>query len=172
VPQDQPRVNLAKAVERQKTAPIRRPRSKDDVRVSKPMTLNEPVAKIARALGGRRCSGRPPARPRPQRQSPDHALGALPQAPDREGQGVGKSSPRRRWRRWRRFCGPLTTPRAGSASRPMRRSPRPPIAPARRSPRRSRRLKRRASSHGSSESNGCASNAQICWATMAGVGGS
>ena len=27
-----------------------RPRSKDDVRVFKPMTLNEPVAKIARAL--------------------------------------------------------------------------------------------------------------------------
>ena len=43
-------MNLAKAVKRQKIAPIRETRSKDDVRVYKPITLNEPVTKIARAL--------------------------------------------------------------------------------------------------------------------------
>ena len=30
----------------------------------------------------------PPARPRPQRQGPDHALGPLSEPPDREGQGL------------------------------------------------------------------------------------
>ena len=40
---------------------------------------------------------RPPARPRPQRQGQDHALGALPEPPDREGQGL--------WRRHREGAG-------------------------------------------------------------------
>ena len=50
MPQDQPRVNLAKAVVRKKTAPIGRPWSKDDVRDLKSMTRKEPVTKIAKAL--------------------------------------------------------------------------------------------------------------------------
>jgi hypothetical protein len=50
LPQDQPRVNLAKAVVRRNTAPIRRPWSKDDVRVLKSITRREPVAKNAKAL--------------------------------------------------------------------------------------------------------------------------
>jgi hypothetical protein len=50
LPQDQPRVNLAKAVARRNTALIRRPRSKDDVRVLKSATRKEPVAKNAEAL--------------------------------------------------------------------------------------------------------------------------
>ena len=50
MPQDQPRVNLAKAVVRRKTAPIGRPWSKDDVRDLKSMTRKEPVTKIAKAL--------------------------------------------------------------------------------------------------------------------------
>ena len=41
---------MAKAIARKKTAPIRRPWSKDDVRVLKSMTRKEPVAKIAKAL--------------------------------------------------------------------------------------------------------------------------
>jgi hypothetical protein len=50
LPQDQPRVNLAKAVVRKKTAPIGRPWSKDDVRDLKSMTRKEPVTTIAKAL--------------------------------------------------------------------------------------------------------------------------
>jgi hypothetical protein len=50
LPQDQPRVNLAKAVVRRNTAPIRRPWSKDDVRVLESITRKEPVAKNAKAL--------------------------------------------------------------------------------------------------------------------------
>jgi hypothetical protein len=50
LPQDQPRVNLAKAVVRKKPAPIGRPWSKDDVRDLKSMTPKEPVTKIAKAL--------------------------------------------------------------------------------------------------------------------------
>ena len=49
MPQDQPRVNLAK-LDRRKTAPLGRPLSKNDLRVFKSTTLNEPVAKIVRAL--------------------------------------------------------------------------------------------------------------------------
>ena len=41
---------MAKAIARKKTAPIRRPWSKDDVRVLKSMARKEPVAKIAKAL--------------------------------------------------------------------------------------------------------------------------
>jgi len=41
---------VAKAIVRKKTAPIRRPWSKDDVRVLKSMAGKEPVAKIAKAL--------------------------------------------------------------------------------------------------------------------------
>jgi hypothetical protein len=43
-------VNLAKAVARRNTAWIRRPWSKDDVRVLKSATRKEPVAKNAEAL--------------------------------------------------------------------------------------------------------------------------
>ena len=50
MPQDQPKVSLAKAVVRRNTAPIRKPWSKDDVRVLKSMTRKEPVAKNAKAL--------------------------------------------------------------------------------------------------------------------------
>ena len=50
MPQDQPRVNLAKAVARRNTARIRRPWSKDDVRDLKSMTRKEQVAKNAEAL--------------------------------------------------------------------------------------------------------------------------
>jgi hypothetical protein len=41
---------VAKVIVRKKTAPIRRPWSKDDVRVLKSMARKEPVAKIAKAL--------------------------------------------------------------------------------------------------------------------------
>ena len=41
---------MAKAIVRKKTAPIRRPWSKDDVRVLKSMARKEPVAKNAKAL--------------------------------------------------------------------------------------------------------------------------
>jgi hypothetical protein len=41
---------VAKAIGRKKTAPIRRPWSKEDVRVLKSMASKEPVAKIAKAL--------------------------------------------------------------------------------------------------------------------------
>jgi hypothetical protein len=41
---------VAKAIVRKKTAPIRRPWSKEDVRVLKSMARKEPVAKIAKAL--------------------------------------------------------------------------------------------------------------------------
>ena len=41
---------MAKAIVRKKTAPIRRPWSKEDVRVLKSMARKEPVAKIAKAL--------------------------------------------------------------------------------------------------------------------------
>ena len=41
---------MAKAIVRKKTAPIRRPWSKSDVRVLKSMARKEPVAKIAKAL--------------------------------------------------------------------------------------------------------------------------
>ena len=41
---------MAKAIVRKKTTPIRRPWSKDDVRVLKSMARKEPVAKIAKAL--------------------------------------------------------------------------------------------------------------------------
>jgi hypothetical protein len=44
------RTNVAKAIGRKKKAPIRRPWSKDDVRVLKSMARKEPVAKIAKAL--------------------------------------------------------------------------------------------------------------------------
>ena len=50
MPQDQPKVSLAKAVVRRNTAPIRKPWSKDDVRVLKSITREEPVAKNAKAL--------------------------------------------------------------------------------------------------------------------------
>jgi hypothetical protein len=50
LPQDQPKVSLAKAVVRRNTAPIRKPWSKDDVRVLKSMTHKEPVANNAKAL--------------------------------------------------------------------------------------------------------------------------
>jgi hypothetical protein len=50
LPQDQPKVSLAKAVVRRNTAPIRKPWSKEDVRVLKSMTRKEPVAKNAKAL--------------------------------------------------------------------------------------------------------------------------
>jgi hypothetical protein len=46
---------VAKAIVRKKTTPIRRPWSKDDVRVLKSMARKEPVAKIAKAL--RRTDG-------------------------------------------------------------------------------------------------------------------
>jgi hypothetical protein len=41
---------VAKAIVRKKTAPIRRPWSKSDVRVLKSMARKEPVAKIAKVL--------------------------------------------------------------------------------------------------------------------------
>ncbi len=41
---------MAKAVARSKKAPLRRPWSKDDVRLLKGMARKEPVAKIAKAL--------------------------------------------------------------------------------------------------------------------------
>ncbi len=47
---------MAKAIVRKKTAPIRRPWSKDDVRVLKSMARKEPVAKIAKALKRNRRS--------------------------------------------------------------------------------------------------------------------
>ena len=46
---------MAKVIVRKKTTPIRRPWSKDDVRVLKSMARKEPVAKIAKAL--RRTDG-------------------------------------------------------------------------------------------------------------------
>ena len=45
---------MAKAIVRKKTAPIRRPWSKDDVRVLKSMARKEPVAKIAKRSTNRR----------------------------------------------------------------------------------------------------------------------
>ena len=54
-------------------------------------------------------------------------------------------------------------PRAGSASRPMRRSPRPPAAPGRPSPRRSRSSRTPESSHGFRGSSGRASAAETYW---------
>ena len=51
MPQDQPRVDLAKAVGTTEDRANPGDRGREgDVRVFKPMTLNEPVAKIARAL--------------------------------------------------------------------------------------------------------------------------
>jgi hypothetical protein len=41
---------MVKAVVRKKTAPIRRPWSKDDLRLLKSMARKEPVAKIAKTL--------------------------------------------------------------------------------------------------------------------------
>jgi hypothetical protein len=41
---------VAKAIARKKIAPIRRPWSKDNVRVLKSMASKEPVAKIAKTL--------------------------------------------------------------------------------------------------------------------------
>jgi hypothetical protein len=42
--------DVAKAVARSKKAPVRRPWSKDDVRLLKGMARKEPAAKIAKAL--------------------------------------------------------------------------------------------------------------------------
>jgi hypothetical protein len=42
--------NVAKALKPSKKAPVRRPWSKDDVRLLKGMARKEPVAKIAKAL--------------------------------------------------------------------------------------------------------------------------
>ena len=80
------RVNLAKAVKRQKIAPIRETWSKDDVRVYKPITLNEPVAKIARAL--KRTTER-----RVKRLNvTDLSLKLWPQKPASPKNGLGRAS--------------------------------------------------------------------------------
>ena len=49
---------MAKAVARAKKTPVRRPWSKDDVRLLKGMARKEPAAKIAKAL--KRTEGDPP----------------------------------------------------------------------------------------------------------------
>jgi hypothetical protein len=80
LPQDQPRVNLAKAVVRRNTAPIRRPWSKDDVRVLKSITRKEPVAKNAKAL--KRTDGATPQKAivieHPQRRAEASKVVELP----------------------------------------------------------------------------------------------
>ena len=114
---------------------------------------------------------RPPPRPRPQRQGADHALGAVPEPQDREGQGI--------WRRHRQGAGRARGALVGLPQRQERA-----LLPSLREDRRGRRLRpldRRGGAQGPrgrgnplmgpAGSSGYASVASTFWATMAGVGG-
>jgi len=104
--------------------------------------------------------------------SPHHDLCPRPDAPDGEGQGLRPRSRPKPLPSSRRCSGASTTPAAAFASRPMRLLPSVPVAPARPSAKRSRRLRTRVSCHGSTGSRASGSAAKTCSAILAPAGAS